>query len=502
MRRLLTGTLLVLGLTAAAVFGVGAKGGGGGSGYTVHAVFDDAASAVPGEDVRIAGAKVGKIGAMDVTVDKKASVTLNITDAGFTPFHNDAHCTIRPQSLIGEKYVECEPGTPSRPALRQIRDGLPGGGQYLLPVKNTSAPVDLDLVNDTMRLPTRERLAILLSELGTGLAGRGSDLNEVIHRANPALRQTDRVLRQLADENGVLANLATQSDQALGPLARDRRSLSGFIRQATITGEATAARQADIQRSIQLFPETLRQIKPTLEDLGALSDEMVPVLTDLDAAAPSLTRFILQLGPFSSDATTSITSLGKTTDVAGPVLKRALPVTKDLRSFASHAKPASSNLDALTANLDKSGGIEQFMNYIFFQVLAVNGFDDISHYLRAGLLVNVCSAYVTAEAPGCGAHFTQTASVTSAATAASALDHKGNAPATAAVKTTPTRALGGVVKGLLNLATTPSAKQVAKQRAAALKRLRTSAKKDSSPALDGVGGRDQALLDYLMGNGE
>jgi hypothetical protein len=70
------------------------------------------------------------------------------------------------------------------------------------------------------------------------------------------------------------------------------------------------------------------------------------------------------------------------------------------------------------------------------------------------------------------------------------------------VKTTPTRALGGVVKGLLNLATTPSAKQVAKQRAAALKRLRTSAKKDSSPALDGVGGRDQALLDYLMGNGE
>ena len=56
MRRIAAGTLLTLGLVAAAVFGVGA-GGGGGSGYEVRAIFDDVAAAVPGEDVRIAGAK-------------------------------------------------------------------------------------------------------------------------------------------------------------------------------------------------------------------------------------------------------------------------------------------------------------------------------------------------------------------------------------------------------------------------------------------------------------
>src|SRR5213596_3425557 len=120
MRRLVTGSLLTFALVGAALFGVAARGGGGGSGYTVRAIFDDVAAAVPGEDVRIAGAKVGTIGSMDVTARKKAAVQLKIQDSGFAPFHQDAHCTIRPQSLIGEKYVECTPGTASSPALEKI----------------------------------------------------------------------------------------------------------------------------------------------------------------------------------------------------------------------------------------------------------------------------------------------------------------------------------------------------------------------------------------------
>jgi ABC-type transporter Mla subunit MlaD len=492
MRRIFAATLMTIGLVGAAVFGTGA-GRNSGSGYEVRAIFDDVASAVPGEDVKVAGAKVGKIGEMSVTPDRKAAVVLHIDDGGFAPFHSNAHCTIRPQSLIGEKFIECDPGTTSKPELRQIPDGLPGAGQHLLPLKNTSAPVDIDLINNTMRLPTRQRFAILLQELGMGLAGRGQDLNALIRRANPALRQTDRVLKQLADENRVLADLAQQSDQVLAPLARDRASLGGFIRKANATGEATAERQADIQRSIALFPETLRQLKPTLEDLGALSDEMVPVLTDLGTAAPDLARFTIQLGPFSRDATTSLVSLGKTTDVAGPVLQKAQPVVRDLKSFANTAKPVSQSLDDLTASVDASGGIEQFMNYIFFQMTAINGFDEISHYLRASLLVNVCSTYVTTEAPGCGAHFTQTASVSSNAAGTSALDNNGKARAA----TTPSQALGGLAKGLLNLAA-PDKKQIAQQRAQGIKRIQARAKSYSSPELDGAGGRDEALLNYLM----
>jgi hypothetical protein len=355
-----------------------------------------------------------------------------------------------------------------------------------------------------LRLPYRQRFAIILSELGAGFAGRGQDLNALIHRANPALRQTDRVLKQLADENVTLKNLAEQSDRSLAPLARERRHLSGFITHANEVGEATAAERANIEKGIQKLPEFLRQLKPYLVDLGSLADNMTPTLVDLDQASPALARMALALGPFSNSATKSLVSLGKATDVGGPVLKKAQPVVNDLKSFAANTLPVSQDLNALTASLDKTGGLEGFMNYIFFQMTAINGFDEISHYLRAALLVNVCSTYVSTAAPGCSATFTQRKSIsssnqTSAATAADALDNKGNAPA-AGDPNSPVSALSNVAKGLLNLGgRSPSKQQLQQMNRAGVEKIQAAAAKGSSPALDGVGGQDEALLSYLMG---
>jgi ABC-type transporter Mla subunit MlaD len=442
---------------------------------------------------------------MDVTRSNKAAVTLNITDSSFAPFHQNAHCTIRPQSLIGEKYVECQPGTNSSAELHQIPDGQPGEGQYFLPLANTSAPVDIDLINNIMRLPYRARFSIILSELGAGFAGRGEDLNALILRADPALRETSHVLKQLAAENVTLGKLAEQSDRALAPLARERRHLSGFITHANEVGEATAAQRANIERGIQKLPEFLRQLTPYMTALGNFASAATPTLTDLNAAAPSLARMTEALGPFSNSATTSLVSLGKATDVGGPVLQKARPVVKDLKAFAKTAVPVSKNLDALSASLDKTGGLEQLMNYIFFQMTAINGFDEISHYLRASLLVNVCSAYATTSAPGCGANFTQTKSIasstTSVATAADSLANNGNAPS-GGQATTPGQVLGKIVNGLRKLSA-PSTNQAQIQRLnkAGVNKVQAAAAKDSSPALDRVGGSDEALLSYLMGNG-
>lgn len=516
MRRLATGALVTVALVAGAIVTAGAgAGGGGGSGYEVRAIFDDVANAVPGEDVRVAGVHVGTIGKMDVTPENKAAVVLKLEDDAFTPFHADAHCTIRPQSLIGEKFVECTPGTPSSPELREIKDG-PGEGQHLLPLARTSAPVDLDLINNTLRLPYRQRLAIILNELGGAFAGRGQDLNEVIHRANPALRETDKLLKQLADENQTLADLARDSDTALAPLARERKHLSGFITNANKVGEATAERRADIERSIQKLPRFLQELKPTMQDLGALSDEMTPVLSDLGDAAPSLNRFVLQLGPFSRSANRSLTSLGEATDVGGPVLRRARPVVRDLKSFARTANPVSKNLDALTASLDKTGGIEQFMNYVFFQMTAINGFDSLGHYLRAGLIVNTCSVYTTDQSgtPGCSAHFRTTKDIPAGSSAKDARLEKTRAAlarasgtrttsAGAAKPASPVGALGSVLKGLLDLGTKPPAKADPRYDQAR-KRLQKRARSYTSPGLEPEAGRtdkrDQALLGYLLGN--
>ena len=302
MKRLLAIASVLVAAAVLVVFGTGASDDGGH--YRVRAIFMNAFSVIPGEDVKIAGVKVGKIESLDVTPDHKAAVVLRIDRPGFDDFRQDAECTIRPQSLIGEKFVECTPTQPRpenaqpAPKLRKIERGA-GKGQYLLPVSQTSKPVDLDLVNNTLRLPYRERLTIIINELGTGLAGRGGDLRLAIRNADPALKETDKVLRILADQNRTLANLARDSDVILAPLARDRARVASFVTQAKITSQATAERSNALEQDIAKLPAFLRELTPTMQSLGAFADQATPVFTGLGKEAPSINRFIEELGPFS-----------------------------------------------------------------------------------------------------------------------------------------------------------------------------------------------------------
>src|SRR3954465_11473326 len=405
MRRLAGIILLVVGIPVLMAVGLGAKEDTG-SGYEVRAIFDNAAYAVKGEEVRIAGVSVGKIDKLGVAQERKAAVTFTIEKPGFAPFHKDAHCTIRPQSLIGEKYVECTPGSTKSPELETIPDGQPDAGKADLPLAQTSSPVDIDLIGNINRLPYRQRLAIIINEFGTALAGRGDDLNAAIHRANPALRETDKVLNILAGQNRTLAQLAKDSDTVIAPLADKRRQIASFIVEANKTGTGPPERGGEIERSFERFPGFLRELRPTLQQLSDFSDQFTPVLNDLHTAAPDLTRFTKALGPFSRSATVSLTSLGQATIKGRPALIDSLPLVTQLAKFAKNALPVGKNLDALTASIDKSGGIHRIMDYIFFQATPIKGFPAVSHYLRAALMANLCSAYATAPAGGCNSNFT------------------------------------------------------------------------------------------------
>ncbi len=416
MRRI---ALIALVLVAAAAIAAvaSASGGTGGDPYMVRAIFDDASFAVQGEQVRVAGAPVGSIASLDVCVAQtapcrpgtlnKAEVTLQINDTRFAPFHADATCAIRPQSLIGEMYVDCNPGTAAAPALQKIRTG-PGKGDYYLPVTRTSSPVDFDIVQDIYQEPVAQRLAIILNELGTGLAARGSDLNAVIHRADPALGNTDQVLKILAGQNRELAKLATDSATVLGPLARQRNALAGFITQANTTSQASAARAADISKSIQLLPGFLSQLKPLMADLGTLADQGTPLASDLGQSASALGREFQELTPFASAARTALINLGAGAQQSQAPLVATIPLAKQLDQLGTQAVPSATELATLTSSLDKTGAINQLMAVLFNGTNAANGFDSLGHYVRDELLVSSCTGYTVSPIPGCSARFAKT----------------------------------------------------------------------------------------------
>jgi ABC-type transporter Mla subunit MlaD len=366
--------------------------------YKVRAIFDNAGFAIPGEDVKVAGVKVGKIDSLDVTDDFKAVVVLDIQEEAYQDFRRDAECMIRPQSLIGEKFVECEP-TQARqanaeppPALEKIDDG-PGEGQYLLPVSQTTKPVDLDLINNITREPQQARLSIILSELGTGVAGRGEDLNDVIRRANPALKEVDKVLEILASENKTLRQLAVDGDTVLAPLARERERVTSALENSAEVAQATAERSDDLEADIARLPAFLRELRPTMVRLGAFADQATPVFADLGAQAPAINRLVEQIGPFSTAAIPAVQSLGQAAKVGTPAVKAALPIAGDLRVFAKQVKPVAATAAALLASLQKTRGFERLLDYAFYQWPPSTASTRSGTTCAPGLLVNQCSTY-------------------------------------------------------------------------------------------------------------
>lgn len=401
------------------VLSVGAGGDGGGA-YRVRAIFDTASFVVPGEDVKVAGVKVGSIESLDVTRQNKAAVVLRIDDPAFQDFRQDASCTIRLQSLIGEKFVACQPTQPKGansaqpPPLRKIRHG-DGKGQYLLPVSNTSSPVDIDLLNNIMRMPERQRLAIIVNELGVGLAGNGEELSRVIKRADPALQQFDVVLKLLAGQNRVLANLATESDAALAPLARQSARISDFIASAGTTAAATAERGAALEANFERFPKFLQELTPTARRLAEFAAAGTPVMADLHVAGPSVSKLFEQLGPFSKAALPTVRTLGNASDVASRALTRSQPTIADLAALARSTNALAPTLSKGLTNLQREHGIERLLDVILNLTGSANGFDQLSHYLRsAGLFNQDCLTYDTGKpTDNCSARFPQGASASS-----------------------------------------------------------------------------------------
>ncbi len=382
--------------------------GGSGGGYTVRAIFDDAGNLTTGEDVKIDGVKVGTVGSVTPTPHAQAAVVLNIDNPGFEDFREDASCTIRPQALIGEKFVDCLPtqprveGTPLPPPLKRIPSGQEGAGQVLLPVTGTHSPVDVDLLGDITRLPEAQRLTIILNEFGAGLAGRGSDLNAVLRRANPALQELEKVLAILANENKVLTNLAVESDRALAPIAADRGRLVGFINQGKTVAQATANHRGALAQNLADFPAFLEQLGPAIERLGRFAEQTTPTFEDLGVAAPGINKTFENIAPFSKSFEGFLKTFGKNAKSTASALAAVEPLLTLAKGLGKNAKPFASNFSGLLTGLRSTGGLERLLDFIYLGAGSVNGYDALGHFLRAEIVASAgCLGYAVVTNAAC-----------------------------------------------------------------------------------------------------
>ena len=119
------GVVAAIGVTGAAaliaLIVLATSAGGSNGSYQVRAIFDDAANIISGENVKIDGVTVGSVSSVTPTPQQKAAVVMSISNPGFKDFRADASCTIRPQALLGEKFVDCLPTQPRVEGRRCLR---------------------------------------------------------------------------------------------------------------------------------------------------------------------------------------------------------------------------------------------------------------------------------------------------------------------------------------------------------------------------------------------
>jgi virulence factor Mce-like protein len=418
MRRVLVALAVVLGVAVAGL-ALGATGDGASGGKSYEIAFDNAFGLSEGGDFKVAGVRVGTTGELRVIRGRRplALVRAEVSKPDFADLRADARCEIKPQSFIGEYFVDCQPGTSD--------ERLPDGGR--VPVRQTSSTIPFDLVNDILRRPYRERLRIIIGELGAGLAGRPEDLGAVLRRAHPGLRETNETLAILARQTRTIRRFIRDADTVVAALERRRRDVTRFVDEAGQTAEVAVSRRAELARTFDRLPDFLSELEPLMLRLGQVADAQVPLLRDLRAGSGELGTFLRRLAPFTEAGGPALAALGEASLVGRGAVRATTDELEELRRLARTAPGLAKPLRQFLQTIDDrrravepdaraaaSGppapdkthiadgpggftGMEAIWNYFFWQALSTNALDDIGHVLRVGITVdlppNGCSGY-------------------------------------------------------------------------------------------------------------
>jgi phospholipid/cholesterol/gamma-HCH transport system substrate-binding protein len=270
--------------------------------YSVHARFANTINLGSNDFVEIHGVRVGRVGNL-TPVDGLADAVLRIDDSGVR-LHDDATAAVRLKSLVGESYVDVNPGTASRP---ELADGA------LLPLARTSSPVQLDQVLNTLDPATRTALAGLLTELGSGVRGRSGDIAGLVRQSESTLGSTGATFHAfdapqlgdllatlqadtgvLADRSAALTGIFRNGNSFLGALAPDTSNIQAVI----VDAADTLARLDSVLRDrTQGLGNTLDELDAVTRNTGTLVDQARPIV---DAMTPSLPAFAIWMKELAS----------------------------------------------------------------------------------------------------------------------------------------------------------------------------------------------------------
>jgi len=257
--------------------------------YTVTAIFKDSAGMRTGDDVRVAGVKVGRVGGVSAN-RREGNVRIKLIIKDGVELGPETTAEIALETLLGTKYVRLT-GPVRPPFLEDTKSPV-------IPVERTKLPFDVfELAKagtEAIEQTDTERLNLLVDQLATVTEGRREDIaklvtgleqvsgsiNEREGALSTLLERVETISATLDEKDRVLIRLLDQSQNVLDVLEANREQFARGLRGAdTLT--------AQLAQLTSQFKGTLDQLLGTVHKTADI----------LDRRQADLDRALAYLGP-------------------------------------------------------------------------------------------------------------------------------------------------------------------------------------------------------------
>ena len=249
------------------------------------AVFSDATGVVTGDDIRIAGVKVGSVSDIQIVDRTRALVSFDVADDSVVTKSSTA--TIRYRNLVGQRYISLTQGVGDL-------DRLPEGST--IPMDRTQPALDLSVLFNGFK-PLFAALSPsdinkLSAEVIAVFQGEGGNLNSLLQNTaslTNTLADRDRVIGQTIDNLNVVLNTLAERDEQLSDLivefknfmvglSKDREAILGSLESVSDLADETADLTVGIRPSLVKDVKGLRKTAANINKGRAEVDRAFQIL--------------------------------------------------------------------------------------------------------------------------------------------------------------------------------------------------------------------------------
>ncbi|MEK6590024.1 MAG: MlaD family protein [Nitrospinota bacterium] len=251
-------------------------------GYNVYVILDSAQGLVKNTAVKTAGVGIGRIVNISLT-EKKARLTVNLPH--HVKLRRDAKASVKMESLLGEKFLEIDPGSQEAAVLKpggEIQQGAPPPDMDRLIVQLNSIASDIKSVTQP------------LSEVLGGKEGKES-IKDIVDNIKEASSGFNKIIKDNDEKIGRIITSVDKFSNDLPTLSQDAREMVASLNNITKkieTGEGTLGKLIKSDEAYNQIMNTFSSVRTTFTNVNNVLNNLNKIAKDVRSGKGSLGKLM------------------------------------------------------------------------------------------------------------------------------------------------------------------------------------------------------------------